>query len=395
MIEETIKLFAKSCGPHHYSSFGFPHRAEVTELLPKGGIQTITRQGKLRIAYEVKVLKSDSTQKDFRGEDIHIPKGTVIVPYVAVDASANSNDFQIFRTELEAFKEQPAKQGFGIFKASDNNNILVEIYVESPGQRRLVEYLGYNCIATKIMAGSEIRSLYAPGQISHHCPLVQKPDIPALAEIDPRFLSTGGLKIIREELSIYLNSQRKAWENHYSIYNTKNKWAAFAIKGFKKDPSFIIKPSEMSKTWKAEHPKEMRLTETFFTDAYNYFLGTYDIINDLIPGKYERVRFMRLAADGGILKRHADITDRFAGTADNRVTRLHIPIYTNNQVIIRGWELSGQKIEMTWQPGGLYYLDQRKPHEVENNSTEDRIHLVVDCFGNDIIRDWIAESING
>jgi len=40
--------------------------------------------------------------------------------------------------------------------------------------------------------------------------------------------------------------------------------------------------------------------------------------------------------------------------------------------------------------GHFYYTDVSKPHAVQNNSKEDRIHLVVDCKANSAIRTLIA-----
>ena len=36
--------------------------------------------------------------------------------------------------------------------------------------------------------------------------------------------------------------------------------------------------------------------------------------------------------------------------------------------------------------GRFYYLDVTKPHSVSNNSSEDRYHLVVDCYMNEELK---------
>jgi aspartyl/asparaginyl beta-hydroxylase (cupin superfamily) len=59
--------------------------------------------------------------------------------------------------------------------------------------------------------------------------------------------------------------------------------------------------------------------------------------------------------------------------------RIHV-----NQHIIR----SNKKHNL--KTGHFYYTDVSKPHAVRNNSNTDRIHLVVDCHGNSVIRSVIA-----
>ena len=98
---------------------------------------------------------------------------------------------------------------------------------------------------------------------------------------------------------------------------------------------------------------------------------------------------MRLASFGGELARHADITDREAGTRDGCVARLHIPLVTHEDVLFESWGLRGERQEMHFAVRGLYYLDQRKPHRVINRSPVERIHLVVDTYCSEELRELI------
>jgi hypothetical protein len=100
---------------------------------------------------------------------------------------------------------------------------------------------------------------------------------------------------------------------------------------------------------------------------------------------------MRLRAKGGELARHADITDREAGTADGMIARFHIPIVTSPAVRFSAWTERGERIDTQWPEGALCYLDQRKPHTVTNSDPElARVHLVIDAISNADIRARLA-----
>lgn len=181
------------------------------------------------------------------------------------------------------------------------------------------------------------------------------------------------------------------WSQHYSDYNKRDSWSAFALRGFDaEDPSFIIKPEEMSKRWKKENPERLEAS-CCETIAARSFPETMKLV-DRIPAKKERVRMMRLAPKIGELGRHADITDRNAGTSDGKIARLHIPIVTDERCKFRTWSETGKESVSQVPVGSLWYLDVRKPHSVVNPSPKERIHLVVDVVCNEEIRKMIEAS---
>jgi mannose-6-phosphate isomerase-like protein (cupin superfamily) len=100
---------------------------------------------------------------------------------------------------------------------------------------------------------------------------------------------------------------------------------------------------------------------------------------ETIKCEKESVRFM-LLAPGARIKEHKDF---FMGFEDG-VIRLHIPLVTNEKV---EFYLAGERIPM--REGELWYLDFSQNHRVENNGTENRIHLVIDCK----VNDWLVEMI--
>ena len=115
------------------------------------------------------------------------------------------------------------------------------------------------------------------------------------------------------------------------------------------------------------------------------------IVNILerLPCTYERVRFMKLVA-GKVIGRHSDKIDK--DIESGKIIRVHIPIRTNEDVIFTLYENARDKIgqEHNLKTGHFYYTDVSKPHAVQNNSNPDRIHLVVDCHGNSVLRSVIA-----
>src|SRR5204863_8036626 len=106
----------------------------------------------------------------------------------------------------------------------------------------------------------------------------------------------------------------------------------------------------------------------------------------LAPAGFERVRFMQLRPTGA-LSRHADITDRDAGTADGKIARLHLPITTSPACVFHAWTARGDLLERHLEADRLHYLDTRKPHAVENaDPMVWRKHLVIDAVADARLR---------
>lgn len=87
----------------------------------------------------------------------------------------------------------------------------------------------------------------------------------------------------------------------------------------------------------------------------------------------ESVRFLRLGA-GAAIREHRD----YRLSLEDGVARVHIPIKTNAEV---EFYLDGKRIDMN--AGEAWYLNFNLHHRVRNNSTEERVHLVIDCLVND------------
>lgn len=179
------------------------------------------------------------------------------------------------------------------------------------------------------------------------------------------------------ELRRKLQSDMMGWADHYSNYNEKQSWSAVCLRSFGGDPNFIIKPECMPKAWKRNNANklDLKIKNTPLMHTYRKHVR---LILEAIPGRKERIRFMRLAPGGGKLGRHTDKKDKTLGLKTGQIARLHVPIITNNAVWFTSWALDGTEHEFQMRAGELWYLDIRKPHMAVNDGKKDRIHLVID-----------------
>jgi len=93
---------------------------------------------------------------------------------------------------------------------------------------------------------------------------------------------------------------------------------------------------------------------------------------DRIPGRKNRVRFLKLRAGGEIFP-HSDPLHLI----DKGVIRIHVPVRTNPAV---AFHVHGRRLAM--QPGEAWYVDVRFKHSVSNLGEIDRVHLVIDAIPN-------------
>lgn len=86
---------------------------------------------------------------------------------------------------------------------------------------------------------------------------------------------------------------------------------------------------------------------------------------------------------GAILHAHRDLT----GASSNARIRFHVPIITNDKVF---FNVSKKRVIMS--PGELWALDTSYLHEVKNESTETRVHIVIECQINDSVKTKLPEK---
>jgi len=364
-----------------FGPFGTPKERDVAEALHKRGCTFIRSQSRPGIESRCvaialwNLLKRPTQQEDFTGRCFEIPAGQILVKHFAF---------------VPGFEQEAAKIIEHL--SASRRAIWWTIPEEYTGLKKLIEERA-RYQTTKISAYSDVIGVYsqpAAGPLA-----ISGPDLPALhpaehisiCRIEPEWASPFDLGAIEAELEKFV----PVWRDHYSSYNKRNSWSAFALKGYDAgDPGFIIKPAEMSREWKEQNAERLK-HEPALTTAAECFEDTLRIVNR-IPGEKQRIRFMKLSKGKGELTRHADITDREAGVAPGRVARLHIPIVTNPRVIFRSWDSRGIEHKVHMEQGGLYYLDQRKPHTAINQGEEDRIHLVIDVVSSETIQRWVAKG---
>jgi len=166
-------------------------------------------------------------------------------------------------------------------------------------------------------------------------------------------------------------------------YTKGDTWTAIALKGYSNDPLDVTKPGVLKTKQKTD--AKLQWTELYQAPEMQPILN----ILKTIPCRMERVRFMKLTA-GKVINKHTDKIDKDIGIEDGQITRIHMPVRTNNLVTFSIWDDNKFKQDYKLKTGQFYYTDVRKAHAVENLSDTDRIHLVMDCYVNDELRMMIC-----
>ena len=156
-------------------------------------------------------------------------------------------------------------------------------------------------------------------------------------------------------------------------FNKNNQWTAVSVRGYAGSIEQIGKGGVLGTL-----DDFNKLQNTPLYDELDM-----DKILDKIPAEKERVRLMKLEAGTKIAK-HTDKVDK--DIKSGKIIRLHIPVVTNENVVMKSWLKSGIA-EFRMAKGECWWLDVSLPHQVDNNSDEDRVHLVVDIYNNDTIQE--------
>jgi len=180
-------------------------------------------------------------------------------------------------------------------------------------------------------------------------------------------------------LASYLDSMNFQLLTQIAPYKNNNIWTALSLHGYGPDPSDIYKPGFV----KSDINIGSKLEWTSL--ANEPVMSPIRKIISRLPCQFERIRFMKLAA-GKSLRKHNDNIDQ--DIESKKIVRIHIPIRTNSEVVFTMYENDederGERLNL--EVGRFYYLDVTKPHSVSNNSSEDRYHLVVDCYMNEELK---------
>lgn len=101
--------------------------------------------------------------------------------------------------------------------------------------------------------------------------------------------------------------------------------------------------------------------------------GILEEILDSFSSKVTRVRLAYLSP-GFEIKPHVDYDPSY-------IVRFHLPLITNENVIM-GFERNGQQLKYHLPANGkLYFFNSGIKHWVKNNSNQGRLHLIIDVHG--------------
>lgn len=369
-LKELAAVYRQAFKPHTYGAFGIPKERDVADAMAEG--QVIWTRGQTGAPTGVaifRIVQREQPHFDFAGRAATMRPGDLFIKSLAGTPEG-------MKKVVEALR---ARSGL--------RPTWCEAHVENAEAVAVLAELGFAPALTKVAASSDLKGLFLVGGDLGRCPPpLDAADCPGVKVLQDGFINEEDQRAVLAELEAFGDH----FAQHYSSYNKRSSWTAFALHGYSyEEPDFIIKPAEMSKGWKAENAG--RLEEPCGpTKAASHFPHTLSILDRIPHQGVQRVRFMRLSGGGGELTRHADITDPEAGTADGKIARLHVPIRTDPRCLFRSWMLNGEELRLHMPERGLSYIDTRKPHAVINPAEAERIHLVIDAVSGPGLREWLA-----
>lgn len=106
-------------------------------------------------------------------------------------------------------------------------------------------------------------------------------------------------------------------------------------------------------------------------------------IYDFLGADQSGVCVFYYLSPGAVLHAHRDLT----GASSNARIRFHVPIITNDKVF---FNVSKKRVIMSHDE--LWALDTSYLHEVKNESTETRVHIVIECNINESVKNKLPEK---
>lgn len=161
--------------------------------------------------------------------------------------------------------------------------------------------------------------------------------------------------LLIQDLSFCLES---LWTDHFNKKDYEGEWTSISLRS--------ASGKEIDVT---ANPNVETYIDTQLLNNCKYFQF---IINQFECEK-ESIRLLSLSP-GSCIKTHTDI----AAGYESGFFRIHVPIKTDANVsfIVNG-------IDIKMKEGECWYANFNLPHSVQNKSTTNRVHLVIDCKRND------------
>jgi hypothetical protein len=358
----VCRFFERYAKRYSAGAFATPQAAEVELAAERGLLYRWPEEGDPQIM-GMAVVGKGTWRRDFTGRKYLLPHGSLNLVMLARLPGADLPDLSRF----------------------DN----VYAYQEDLALATALRAQGRAPRAVSISASSQITTCW--GRDGDQFPYGAH-DLATLSEL-PLFVPDD----LREAVLAEIDGLAM-WKDDYPYYNRDGSWSAASLRGWKKDdPSWGIKPSEMSRAWWADHPEAKALKECQWTVLAARLPATVALLDSVEWWRrFERIRLLKLSGrggQGGKLLRHTDITDRAAGTRNGHISRFHIPLVSHPDVRTVAWDLEGRAQSANLEPWRLYYLDQRKPHMVLNPSSVERVHLVVDVVSDETVRRHLGDSV--
>lgn len=155
---------------------------------------------------------------------------------------------------------------------------------------------------------------------------------------------------------------KEEWNLHLNHYDYNGQWKVIALRS----PTGSEIDQGANSPSGAYHYTPLFQKTPYFQEVVGQF-----------KNELESVRLLNLKA-GSQIRLHDDVSLSYASGS----IRLHIPIQTNPGV---DFKIGGEKVVML--PGECWYGNFEIPHEVRNDGSTDRIHLVMDMK----VDEWIDE----
>jgi len=352
---EAARMIGRYAKPYARGGFATPTAAELEKAMATGGwhwwpgVAAVSRR-----------LARPSTRVDFTGRRYLLRAGARVISHLACAPDATLPN-------LEAFH--------WIYSYVEDEHVTAQLKAQGRGIR-----------AIQVSASSEIKACWGWSDDYTYDPV----DLATLVRIPASIPDDVRAEVLGEIKSI------NTWHDDFPFYSDGS-WDAVSLRGFNPaDPSWGVKPAEMSKSWWATHPDAARYDRCDWTTLADRCPATVGLVKALAPmGELERVRLLRMAGrdgKGGRLGRHCDITDRAAGTRNGQIIRFHIPLITHPDITMSAWNAAGRHAQVHLPAWSMWYLDARKPHAVDNRAGIDRIHLVFDVQASEAARQLVLSG---
>ena len=153
------------------------------------------------------------------------------------------------------------------------------------------------------------------------------------------------------------------WQLHYQKLHYEGDWSAIPLRsvGGKAD-DIIVSPVD-----------DAEYKDTVFLKEGGYIKEVLTVFECSL----QAVRLLKLDA-GAVIKEHRDAELSY----EHGAIRIHIPVITNEEV-----EFYLSKERMNLKEGECWYMNFNLQHSIQNKSSYDRIHLVIDAM----VNEWVTE----